>query len=104
MRRIAFTSRDGSILAIGELQEAIRLISESNLLYPHLLLGNIYHELGENKLAFAAYRGALLEVGKCQYRELLTLALEATGTPEDVVTAYRAAIRESPGTRIFTSV
>ncbi len=83
-------------LAIGELQEAIRLFPESNLLYPHLLLGNTYHELGEKRLAFAAYRGALLEVGKCRYREVLTLALEATGTPEDVVAAYRAAIRAKP--------
>ena len=83
-------------LAIVELREAIRLFPESGLLYPHLLLGNIYHELGQKRLAFAAYRGALLEIGECTYRAVLTLALEATGTPADVIAAFRDAIRAKP--------
>ncbi len=83
-------------LAIVELQEAIRLNPKSDDFgrFTHLLLGNAYHELGERGLAFAAYRGALLTDGS--YGDLLRLALEATGTPEDVVASYRDAIRVKP--------
>jgi eukaryotic-like serine/threonine-protein kinase len=79
-------------LAIHELQEAIRLNTKSD--WAHLLLGNIYHELGKKSLAFAAYRGALLTDSKD--RGILTLALESTGTPEDVIAAYCDAIRLKP--------
>ena len=83
-------------LAIVELQEAIRLNPKSDGFNIHLLLGNIYHELGKKNLAFAAYREALLTENKFPGREILTLALESCGTREDVVAAYHYAIRVRP--------
>jgi eukaryotic-like serine/threonine-protein kinase len=83
-------------LAIVEWQEAIRLNPKSDGHYIHLLLGFAYHELAEKRLAFAAYRGALLADRSYSFGEVLRLALEATGTPEDVVAAYRDAIRVKP--------
>jgi len=81
-------------LAIVELQEAIRLNPKSDGSNIHLLLGNIYQESGKKSLAFAAYRGALLT--DSNDGGILILALESTGTPEDVVAAYRDAIRVKP--------
>jgi tetratricopeptide (TPR) repeat protein len=83
-------------LAIVELQEAIRLDPKSNG-NAHVLLGNIYHEMGNKILAFSAYRGALLtEKYSLVGWRILSLALESTGTPQDLIAAYRDAIRVKP--------
>ena len=81
-------------LALAELQEAVRLKPLSEGLNTRLLLGNTYHELGEKRQAFAAYREALLT--ETDSGGMLTRALLATGTSEDVAAAYRDAIRLQP--------
>jgi tetratricopeptide (TPR) repeat protein len=82
-------------LAIAEMQEQIRL-------YPQprrdslLFLGIIYQKQGKKRLAFAAYRDVLLQ-GSLGGNMFLRLALETTGTPEDLFRAYRDAVRTHPG-------
>ncbi len=83
-------------LAITELQEAIRLEPLSQL--NHTVLGIIYQEQGKLNQAFAAYRNALGpgdSFGRANEGSLRQ-ALEATGKPEDVLDAYREAIRLDP--------
>jgi len=83
-------------LAIAELQEAIRLEPLSKL--NHTVLGIIYQEQGKLSQAFAAYRKALRpgdSFGRANEGSLRQ-ALEATGKPEDVLDAYREAIRLDP--------
>jgi len=83
-------------LAITELQEAIRLEPLSQL--NHTVLGIIYQEQGKLSQAFAAYRKAL-QLGDFDGRAnegSIRHALEATGKPEDVLDAYREAIRLDP--------
>jgi tetratricopeptide (TPR) repeat protein len=57
------------------------------------LLGLIYHERGQKNLAFAAYREALLRGSRTEIPEY---GLEATGNPEEIVAAYREAIKTHP--------
>jgi len=83
-------------LAIAELQEAIRLEPRSPL--DHTVLGIMYHERGKLSQAFVAYREALRLGGHLGGADggSLRQALEATGKPEDVLDAYREAIRLDP--------
>jgi tetratricopeptide (TPR) repeat protein len=82
-------------LAIAEMQEQIRL-------YPQprrdslIFMGIIYQKQGKKRLAFAAYRAALLQ-GGLGGNMFLRLALETTGTPKDLFKAYRDAVRTDPG-------
>jgi len=79
-------------LAIAELQEAIRLEPASER--SHIVLGIMYHEQGKLSQASAAYRQALRLGG--HYGGRLRHALEATGKPEEVLDAYREALRLHP--------
>jgi tetratricopeptide (TPR) repeat protein len=82
--------------AITELLEAIRVEPLSKL--NHTVLGIIYQEQGKLSQAFAAYRQAL-RLGDFSHpanEGSLRQALEATGKPEEVLDAYREAIRLDP--------
>ena len=84
-------------LAIAEIQEQIRRYPvRGKATDRRLFLGTIYHKQGKNRLAFAAYRDELLQGGGRQ-QGFLRLALETTGTPEDVFKAYWDAVRSHPG-------
>jgi hypothetical protein len=64
--------------------------------FERLFLGIIYHKQGKKSLAFAAYRDQLLQGTRLPGNDFLRLALERTGTPEDVFRAYRDAVRSDP--------
>ena len=83
-------------LAIAEMQEHIRLISPQPDGLAHVFLGSLYQKQGKKRLAFSAYRDVLLQ-GGLGHEEFLRLALETTGTPEDVFRAYRDAVLTNPG-------
>ncbi len=90
-------------LAIAEIQEQIRLEPRvSGKSFERQFLGIIYQKQGKKRLAFAAYRDQLLQ-GMRLRGDLaggglfLRLALETTGTAEDVFRAYRDAVRADPG-------
>ncbi len=86
-------------LAIAEVQEQIRLHPRTpGPFFVHQLLGIIYQKQGNNRLAFAAYRDQLLEERSYVdvLHNFLRLALESTGTPEDVLKAYSDAVATSP--------
>ena len=89
----------------GELDLAIKVIRQEiekdpNNVIAYLFLGIIYHEQNKKDLAFAAYREAFLRSeGQTKkdemYKENIYLIME-TGTPEEVVTLLRDAIKAQP--------
>ena len=89
-------------LAIAEIQEQIRLDPQpSGKSFERQFLGIIYQKQGKKRLAFATYRDQLRHSTRLPDgvggSDFLRLALEATGTPEDVFRAYRDAVRSDPG-------
>ena len=96
------------LYGMGQVDRALDLIlqeisKDPNAPHDHALLGMIYHEQGKEKQAFAEFRKELLSKAAestYQYQsfgiDVLRIAMESTGSLEEVLAAYSQAIEAHP--------
>jgi tetratricopeptide (TPR) repeat protein len=97
-----------TLYGMGQLDRALELIQRDIKKDPngrpdHALLGMIYHEQRKDEQAFAEFRKEILSISavpNCQYhyypRDSIRIAMESTGSREEVVAVYRQAIESYP--------
>ena len=99
-----------TLYGMGQLDRLLELIQgeikkEPNGLHDHGLLGMIYHEQRKEKHAFAEFRTEFLSEAAGFYHDyqyqgfsgdVIRIAMESTGSPEEVLAAYSQAIEFHP--------